>query len=1040
MPRENRTWNSKENRVPRFMDLSKREGDILEIYGSVLAERAESFEKKTLRLFSGEIRFRSRTGKFSEEVKGLAERYRNILKRNSAGAIFEPTELPVRIRHSVGFGHDEIFRLYELYYDDILEGISGLEMPAEDAEILISAVSKRIQINAVRHLEFFYSIQKERLFVREIFYGVAKEIRRLYTGSESEPLERLFQRITDILVHSAGIKLAWLGRVPPNGKTLEFLAISGRTPDYTKDLTVCFGFAEDVKCDISLPKGECVVTDIGDQKLAVRGEPEKFRGLKGVASISFFTRNNFMWGLTVFSDTLFNAEICDLLKNISDDLRRFLENRDKTIELDRLRNYQIALEEIQQGLLHDLPSESIYALFVDVLSKKTDAFSVFTAVPDPKSEWIHPVFASGKILSRVMNLKISKESDRPYGNILTARVFRKGKPIILDLSESKAREAYVDIIKENSDPKAAVVGGWPIFVEGVEEPAGIIVISSLDPDYFSSDLQNLIGQMVSIVSVALKQNKQKDTLEWIGLHDNLTHLPNRLYFERSLTDAVSRARRERRRLAVGILDLDNFKEWNDTLGHGTGDEILKKVAISLESKMRTGDGISRPGGDEFAFHMSFEDNEDLERISERLFQSVNSVRREGVNITCSLGWAIYPDDGEEFATLFAHAEQALYMAKDEGKNTYRFFNKEIAEDVKRDFQIRGSFLRALRNDEIKFFLQPKGDCVEGRVYGLEMLVRWNKDGEWVPASDFMKTVEKDAGLVRELGRYAIEKAVLLRKKLIDFGFSLEISLNIGAKHFLSPLFLDDVSEFTNDGSAITVEITENSILENVAKAEEVIMRLKERGFRVSLDDFGTGYSSLVHALRLPVNEIKIDKDFISNFRKNTNAFAVTVSMIVHGELSKRNIIAEGIESPEDFELWARMGGRYIQGYYLGKPMPEDVFVGWMRKGKPTCRKIGRFDFEDSILLQYAFADVAESDILSRHSEFDDCPLTAWFSKRKKLYGDLSSFKEAEKLHENLHRALKGGLSADEKLVSVLHVSLFALYREVAGKRGEADGQ
>lgn len=414
-----------------------------------------------------------------------------------------------------------------------------------------------------------------------------------------------------------------------------------------------------------------------------------------------------------------------------------------------------------------------------------------------------------------------------------------------------------------------------------------------------------------------------------------------------------------------------------------------------------------------------------------MLRAVSSFAKGNMGITSSIGWAVYPDDGVDFASLFARADQALHTAKRSGKNTYMFFNDRIADEIRKDFEIRRTFSEAVWTDRIEFFLQPKGDCVKGKVYGAEMLVRWKKEGGYVPPYEFIHSVEKDQTLIRELGRRGLKEASRLREKFERAGFPLRISLNIGAKHFLSPFFIRDVDEMAGNGKNIIIEITESSIIENIEKTTFVVNELKKRGFQISLDDFGTGYSSLIHASKLPVDEIKLDRDFIRDFRKNVNAFAVAGSTIVLGSLSQRFIVAEGIETMEELELWMRMGGRYVQGYYIARPMPEEKFSEWLENPSCTCGTFGRFDFEDLVFLKYVFMDTENADVFAFHGNSDNCRLTRWFDERRKIYGHLGSFMESERLHAEMH-ALKDDTGGKKKeLFGLLHRALLELYADLS---------
>lgn len=502
---------------------------------------------------------------------------------------------------------------------------------------------------------------------------------------------------------------------------------------------------------------------------------------------------------------------------------------------------------------------------------------------------------------------------------------------------------------------------------------------------------------------------ERDHQKVLALHDPLTNLPNRTYFLQTGKEALAQAQREQKQLAIGILDLDGFKEVNDTFGHNMGDQLLQSIARRLQDIYRGDDVITRLGGDEFGFHFIIGNAGDLALISERILTAVIGAvaTMADMPISGSIGWAIFPGDGDDFNTLFAHADEAMYAAKAAGKSTFRLYGGPVCQLAQQRIWVHQHLPRAIGSEQLRFFLQPQADMLAGRLDGVEMLVRWRReDGRWNTPGKFMSIVEADIHLIRELGIWGFQEAARLRQRFVQLGLDLGVSLNIGARHFLHPAFLDDLEQHCPRGNGLTLEITETAALTDLKTSAKIAVALKDRGFRLSMDDFGTGYSSLLYAAKLPFDELKLDQDFIRNFRHDPASFAVAGAARLLGDLSGRSLIAEGIANPEDLALWMRMGGTRIQGYHLSPPIPENAFVTWHSCLLPRPQsKLTACPLDDlPILIHIAKSSATAPDVF-RHTA-RTCPMGTWFDHKQEKYGQLPSFREAKIVHERLHRLTK----------------------------------
>lgn len=924
-----------------------------------------------------------------------------------------------------------ISAVYVIYTQSLTEDTRALELDAETEADLRTVLKKRVQLDSFWHLEGVQMAEQELINTREGLYRAISEANRLFVeaAQSADPVpSSVLSRLANILVSAMNSPLVWIGLVAPGESRINVVAAEGDARESAHKAVI--------SVDPALPEGN------GPTGLAIRtGSPQFIQdaasdprfapwhklavdyglGSFGVAPFSLTDGRRGVLALTRPVSEPFPTELADVLMRFATDLGAFLDHCEELRELERMRRYRTALSAMQYLLLQDPSPEAIYHSLGELLLEHTDALSTTVWVYEPDSRWLRPTVAVARdetTTARLKTLEVSLDpANRPQGLMFTPRVFRARKPIVLS---EPHQDPELQIAWQNNPVHQGVrsIGGWPIILPDESAPSAVLTIQGLDRDYFSNPLRELLDQLVGSVSLAIAHHRRRLRVEQLSLHDPLTGLPNRAYFKQTAKDAMSRAQRARRPFALGVLDLDRFKDWNDTLGHLSGDSLLQNVANSLGTAMRHGEGVARLGGDEFGIHVILDSHKQLHQISSRLLKAVAKIEHEDGRMTGSLGWALFPDDGTDFETLFAHADAALYGAKDAGRNSYKIFHDDIAQEVHQRFSVRKTFPEALDNGEIEFFLQPQANIGTGELDGAELLVRWRRLNEHVSPAEFMPAVERDRDMIRALGCAALREAVQVRSRLADAGLPLQVAVNIGAGHFLEPDFLEDVAAALDGGDAegLTIEITETTTLPDLAQARRIIRLLKERGFRLSLDDFGTGYASLHYAASLPVDELKVDQHFIRRFRASPRSLAVVGTAVLLGQLTGQSVIAEGIETSQDSRLWMHMGGNRIQGYLLTPPLPQDRFLHWARNWMtPASPDVPRFPVEELPLLAQIFRDADDSDPSKYGISFDNCPLSRWFRTRVNHYGQLGSWPLADELHRQFHR-LADGLREQPRVV------------------------
>jgi diguanylate cyclase (GGDEF)-like protein len=412
-------------------------------------------------------------------------------------------------------------------------------------------------------------------------------------------------------------------------------------------------------------------------------------------------------------------------------------------------------------------------------------------------------------------------------------------------------------------------------------------------------------------------------------HDALTGLPNRRLMQDRLNQAIMAARRKQRHVAVVFLDLDRFKVVNDTLGHDTGDFILKDVARRLSTCVREGDTVSREGGDEFVVILpDLERPEHARLVADKILKELARPVEIGgheIHVTPSIGISHYPNDATDVHQLLKHADNAMYQAKDAGRNTVRFFTNDLNFLLSKRLEIETRLRKAIENEEFFLRYQPQVDLDSGRISGMEALIRWNdpQKGEIFP-KDFIFVAE-ELGLIVPIGEWVFRTACQQLKRWEDDGLPpIVVSINISPRQFMSrrlvPTLLAIVRDTGADPRYIELEITETMIMRNVEQSIETLSQLRAVGMRVAVDDFGVGYSSLGQLKRLPASSLKVDRSFIMNVPDDPQSGPITEAIIAMAKRLKLRVIAEGVETTQQLDFLRANHCEAFQGYLFSRPV------------------------------------------------------------------------------------------------------------------------
>lgn len=435
-----------------------------------------------------------------------------------------------------------------------------------------------------------------------------------------------------------------------------------------------------------------------------------------------------------------------------------------------------------------------------------------------------------------------------------------------------------------------------------------------------------------------ERKRIEEILQYQAFHDTLTDLPNRALFHEQLAIALANAHRNQSQMAVIFLDLDCFKNINDTLGHSIGDRILQLFAKRLNVCLRSGDTLARWGGDEFTVLLPYIKNaEEVAKLAQKLLEALKQpfeVNENQLYIKSSLGIAIYPQDGEDPETLVKNADAALYRAKERGRNHYQFYSSTMTSKVSELLRLEHFLYQALAKEEFFLCYQPQISSKTGKILGMEALIRWQSPELGLVSPAKFIPLAEDNGLIIPIGEWVLKTACADNRAWQMAGIApFKVSVNLSPRQFQNSNLVEMVAQILEetelDPQWLELEITETTIMQNVNFARKALEKLQQIGIRIGLDDFGTGYSSLGYLKQFPFHTLKIDQSFVRDLHKNSRDTAIIAAIIALGRGLKLKIIAEGVENKQQFELLQSLQCEGIQGYWFSKPMRAEEVIDFI---------------------------------------------------------------------------------------------------------------
>jgi diguanylate cyclase (GGDEF)-like protein/PAS domain S-box-containing protein len=518
-------------------------------------------------------------------------------------------------------------------------------------------------------------------------------------------------------------------------------------------------------------------------------------------------------------------------------------------------------------------------------------------------------FEAGRV-NKSEHLLVRKDGSRFWARL-------SGRPF--DLSQPKGRSVWLvdDITERRAADEALKRARDELEVRVLERTAELAGANAL-----------LQGEIV-------ERRQAEARVHHMAYHDSLTGLPNRALLADRLDRAMLAAQRSERRLAVMFLDLDRFKTINDSLGHLTGDQLLKEVASRLCRAVRASDTVARLGGDEFVVLVpGIRSTDEVARVAEKIIEALAApfpLEGRMLHITPSIGICIYPDDGTDVETLMRHADGAMYHAKAAGRNNYQFFTQKMNLAAAQHFELESSLRSALALGQFELHFQPIIDIATRRVHTMEVLLRWRRPAQGLVMPDSFIPLIEENGLIVPIGEWVMRRACEQSMEWQRMGLEpVPLAVNLSPRQFMHRGLVDSIRRILDetgiDPSLIEFEITETALMQHGEHTMEILGQINAMGIRLSIDDFGTGYSSLAYLKRFPVKKIKIDRAFIKELEESAEDRAIVAAIIALSDSLQLSVVAEGVETEGQFALLQQQGCQYAQGYLFSQPVPRQNAV------------------------------------------------------------------------------------------------------------------
>ncbi|MBR0841983.1 GAF domain-containing protein [Bradyrhizobium liaoningense] len=675
-------------------------------------------------------------------------------------------------------------------------------------------------------------------------------------------------------------------------------------------------------------------------------------GTRAAASFPLLRAGQEPIGVLLFlapEENTFTPDLVELLGRLAENVSFALDNFDRAEEKartkaqkERLTRMFAALSATNEAIMRAKSRAELFDLVCLAASNGAKFTSTTIALASTDSDQLKIVASAGPSSDTTRNVRLSVDPERPEGRGMAGTAFRTRQPCISnDYLNDQRVSAFHAIVRGDGARSGAAI---PLIVH--DQAVGVMIYMSTEKETFTTEFVELLQRLADNVAFAMEnfdradeKNMADERIEYLASHDSLTNLPNRETFNGLLRAAIETAQRHDHRFALLFIDLDRFKVINDSLGHEAGDLLLLEVADRLRNALRTSDVVARLGGDEFVVILDqCGEIDDVQRIATELLTALAEpmeLAGHECHTTASIGIAMYPANGADAQTLTKNADMAMYLAKEDGKNGYRFFSKEVRTQSIERLSLESALRRALEREQFSLNYQPKVDMATGQITGVEALLRWTHPelGSVSPAQ-FIPLAE-ETGLIVPIGRWVLNEACAQAMAWQRRGLlPLSMAVNLSPRQFADEHLLQDVDEaLAASGMSpvlLQLEVTESMMMRNVGRALKVLDAIQSRGIRLAIDDFGTGYSSMSLMKHFPIDTIKIDRSFVRDLPQDSEDQAIAQAIISMGKALGMTVVAEGVENAEQEAFLRTHGCDEMQGYLIAKPLPARQMAELLR--------------------------------------------------------------------------------------------------------------
>lgn len=798
--------------------------------------------------------------------------------------------------------------------------------------------------------------QKDRLAgMFEALSATNEAIMRVKTRAQ------LFELVCQAAVLGGTFASATIALVEPDGEFLRIAATKGLNCERMRDRRFATSADNPEGRGLSgtsfRTRQPCIMNDfLGDERAAHWHQLARQDGTRSGASFPLLKNGGEAVGVLLFlslDEGAFTGDLVELLARLAENVSFALDNFDRADEKakteeqkERLTRMFAALSATNEAIMRAKSRTELFELVCVAASAGGKFTSTTVALANPGSDFLDIVAAAGPTAETTRNVRLSINDAHPEGRGLSGTAFRSRQPCISnDYLIDQRVSAFHAIVRGDGARSGAA---FPLLVRG--QAVGVMIYMSAEKDTFTPEFAELLQRLADNVSFALEnfdradeKTKADERIEYLASHDSLTNLPNRETFNELLHYAIEAAHRHQRQFAVLFIDLDRFKVINDSLGHDAGDILLVEIASRLRQSLRSSDVVARLGGDEFVVILEeTAESDEVERIAGDLLSVLSQPSQlsgHECHTTASIGIAMYPSDGSDVQTLTKNADMAMYLAKEDGKNGFRFFTKEIKTQSIERLTLEAALRRALDRNQFALHYQPKVDMATGQITGVEALLRWtHPDLGVLPPMQFIPLAE-ETGLIVPIGRWVLKEACVQNMAWQRRGLRpISMAVNLSPRQFADEHLLQDIDEaLAASGMSpvlLQLEVTESMVMRNVSRAVKVLDSIQSRGIRLAIDDFGTGYSSMSLMKQFPIDTIKIDRSFVRDLPNDPEDQAIAQAIISMGKALGMTVVAEGVETTEQETFLRNHACDEMQGYLFSKPLPSQQLADLLRSAPP----------------------------------------------------------------------------------------------------------